>query len=112
MLSQISCWDWRKLPSDIAMRCGTTLQIHLSYAYKKPTTDHTCIDLLYNITLLQINNTPLHYAAANGHAEIVNKFLLNGADVNAINDVSSRLSATTDEIVNLLRNIIHCVLLF
>jgi len=34
----------------------------------------------------EINSTPLHYAAANGHIDLVQIFLLNEADVNAVND--------------------------
>ena len=41
---------------------------------------------------MQINSTPLHYAAANGHIDLVQIFLLNEADVNAINDVSADIS--------------------
>lgn len=41
---------------------------------------------------MQINSTPLHYAAANGHIDLVQIFLLNEADVNAVNDVSADIS--------------------
>ena len=38
--------------------------------------------------MLQLQATPLHYAAGNGHGSVVEYLITSGADFNAVNNVS------------------------
>ena len=43
---------------------------------------------VYRLISLQFNNTPLHWAANNGHTAVCELLIAKGANVNALNNVS------------------------
>ncbi len=43
---------------------------------------------VYRLISLQVNNTPLHDAAINGHTAVCELLIAKGANVNALNNVS------------------------
>ena len=44
--------------------------------------------LMYYYFIIQVQNTPLHYAANNGHTDSVALLVASGADINMKNKVS------------------------